>query len=378
MSKATARYKPTHDDTSPLFPDEVARLENIAATAALPDDIARRFSTPNVVVSTKNKKFESGARFARLKGIEGAFELREPEGLIVGIPGRTGERLASKKVASQVAPGNTTPAHRPPWVSQVFHPRPSILPHRPLLRTTDGRRVEPFYGVFGSEDRQVYYPSGYPWRCIGRIFTWTDASTPSWKFYGSGVLVGPRHVLCAGHMAPWGSNNWMMKFVPSYYDGVSLDGPGVLSYVSDYWGYNDGQNVTAWDMLLLRLYTPLGDQLGYFGSKTYNPAWDNQPYWELCGYPSVITPERPSYQLGISVLDHDNSGDAMQLEHQGDLTGGDSGGPFFSFWPDGFPYVVATNSGGEAISGSGAEDNNIGAGGKAIVDLIKWGLANWT
>jgi V8-like Glu-specific endopeptidase len=364
MSKATARYKPTHDDTSPLFPDEVARLEDIAATAALPDDIARRFATPNIVVSTKNKKFESGARFARLKEIEGAFELREPEGLIVGIPGRTGERLASKKVASQVAPGNTTPAHRPPWVSQVFHPRPSILPYRPLLRTTDGRRVEPFYGVFGSEDRQVYYPSGYPWRCIGRIFTWTDASTPSWKFYGSGVLVGPRHVLCAGHMAPWGSNNWMMKFVPSYYDGVSLDGPGVLSYVSDYWGYNDGQNVTAWDMLLLRLYTPLGNQLGYFGSKTYNPAWDNQPYWELCGYPSLITPERPSYQLGISVLDHDNSGDAMQLEHQGDLTGGDSGGPFFSFWPDGFPYVV--------------EDNNIEAGGKAIVDLIKWGLANWT
>ena len=91
------------------------------------------------------------------------------------------------------------------------------------MRTTKGRRVEPLYGVFGSDDRKVYYPSGYPWNCIGRIFTWTDASSPNWNFYGSGVLVGPRHVLCAGHMAPWGSNNWMMKFVPSYYDGVSLD-----------------------------------------------------------------------------------------------------------------------------------------------------------
>ena len=68
----------------------------------------------------------------------------------------------------------------------------------------------------------------------------------------------------------------------------------------------------------------------------------------------------------------------MQLEHQGDSTRGDSGGPFFSFWPDGFPYVIGTVSGGESITGDGAEDNNICAGGKAIVDLIKWGLANWT
>jgi len=169
----------------------------------------------------------------------------------------------------------------------------------------------------------------------------------------------------------------MMKFTPGLYDDVSVDGPGVLSYVSDVHGYNDGEQVTAWDMALLRLYTPLGTQLGFFGSKTYNASWENQPYWYLCGYPDAITQHRPSYQLGISVLDHDNSGTAMQLEHQGDSTGGDSGGPFFSFWPDGFPYVIGTVSGGESLTGKEAEDNNICAGGQAIVDLIKWGLANW-
>jgi hypothetical protein len=378
MSKASTRYRPNISESPPLLPDEVARRDDIAASAPIPDDIARRFAASNVVVSSKNKKFGSTAQFERLKELEEAWELRGPDGLVLGIPGRTAKRFSSKEVARKVLRGNTTPAHRPPWMLQAFHPRPSISPLRPFLRTIDGRRVEPFYGVFGGEDRQVYYPSGYPLRCIGRIFTWTNASNPNPSSYGSGVLVGPRHVLCAGHMAPWGSSNWMMKFVPSYYDGVSLDGPGVLSYVSDVWGYNDGQQVTAWDMVLLRLYTPLGDQLGYFGSKTYDPAWENQPYWELCGYPSAVTSERPSYQLGISVLDHDNSGDAMQLEHQGDSTPGDSGGPFFSFWPDGFPYVIGTVSGGEAITGSGAEDNNICAGGKAIVDLIKWGLANWT
>jgi hypothetical protein len=40
----------------------------------------------------------------------------------------------------------------------------------------------------------------------------------------------------------------------------------------------------------------------------------------------------------------------MQLEHQGDSTKGDSGGPFFSFWPDGFPYVIGIVSGGEAVA----------------------------
>jgi hypothetical protein len=365
------------NEVAPLLPDELAARDDIAATEELPDELARQFATPNLVISSPTGKLDVADQFARIGGIEGAWEMRAPEGAILGIPGRSGERLHSEEVRASVPHGNTTSAHRPPWVSQVFSPRPSIRPVRPVLKTPKGRRVEPFYGVYGSDDRQVYYPSGYPWNCIGRIFTWTNASSPNWSFYGSGVMVGPRHVLCAGHLAPWGSNNWMMKFVPSYYDGVSLNGPGVLSYVSDYWGYNDGQQVTAWDVLLLRLYTPLGNQLGYFGSKTYDSSWENHPYWELCGYPSAVSSERPSYQLGISVLDHDNSGDAMQLEHHGDSTSGDSGGPFFSFWPDGFPYVVGTVSGGEAISGSGAEDNNICAGGKAVVDLIKWGLANW-
>ena len=104
---------PTHDDKPPLFPDEVARRDDIAATAPISEEIARRFATPNIVVSSKSKKFESEAQFARLKEIEGALELREPKGLILGIPGRSAERLTSEKVASEVAPGNTTPAHRP-------------------------------------------------------------------------------------------------------------------------------------------------------------------------------------------------------------------------------------------------------------------------
>jgi secreted trypsin-like serine protease len=65
----------------------------------------------------------------------------------------------------------------------------------------------------------------------------------------------------------------------------------------------------------------------------------------------------------------------MELEHQGDSTSGDSGGPFFGTWPDGFPYVIGTVSGGESFRGG--EDNNICAGGQALVNLISYWLTNW-
>ena len=58
----------------------------------------------------------------------------------------------------------------------------------------------------------------------------------------------------------------MMAFVPGYYDGHPV--PKVDSYVSDYRGWYTG-NVSGRDIAILRLYDPLGDQLGWFGSKLY-------------------------------------------------------------------------------------------------------------
>ena len=45
-----------------------------------------------------------------------------------------------------------------------------------------------------------------------------------------------------------------------------------------------------------------------------------------------------------------------------------------AFWDDG-PYSIGTTSGGEIEAGG--EDNNVEAGGKAMVDLVQWALANW-
>jgi hypothetical protein len=168
-----------------------------------------------------------------------------------------------------------------------------------------------------------------------------------------------------------------MLFVPGYYDGSSVVGSGANSWVSDVRGWNTGDKVAANDISVLRLYDPLGDQLRFFGTKVYDRAWQDGNYWTLVGYPSAVTSERPSFQNGIPVLDNDADGDAMELEHHADVTGGDSGGPFFGTWPDGFPYAIGTVSGGQTITGGGDEDNNISAGGLALVNLAIWAQTNW-
>ena len=50
--------------------------------------------------------------------------------------------------------------------------------------------------VFNPDGRKPYYDTNYPWRCL----VWIE--TPrGWS--GSGVLIGPRHVLTASHCMDW-------------------------------------------------------------------------------------------------------------------------------------------------------------------------------
>jgi len=170
-----------------------------------------------------------------------------------------------------------------------------------------------------------------------------------------------------------------MKFVPAYYDGASALGPGVSSWVSDAHGYNDP--VSAWDMAVLRLYTPLGSSYGYFGAKTYSDSWEGGNYWTLAGYPAAVAnANRPSRQMWFPILDDDGSGSADEIEYEADSTPGDSGGPVFGFWNgETWPSVVGTVSGGtkEYFLWWTTEDTNVGAGGNAMVSLIIWAKSNW-
>ena len=379
MSKSHQSSTDLPHKQAPLSFEHTLKLKN-EADKDLPEAIKRELSRPKIYLRGIAHRRDIDDYLTALEEIEATWSIRLPGDASIGLPGRTAERLDRASVA--VAEDSSTAPHKPEWSGISYQPRVAQpFNHGRIIRTIAGRSIEAFYGIYDNPDaRQVFYPQDYPWRCTGRIFTYTSWPTPNWSWWGSGALIGPRHVLTAGHVAPWGSQSWAMLFVPAYWDGASIFGAGASSYVSDYRGWNTGGG-TAYDSCVLRLYEPLGNQLGWIGTRTYDGAWEGGNYWVLTGYPGAIAgANRPAYQSGVAVLDDDEDGDAQQIEHHGDSSPGELGGPMFGFWNDG-PHAIGTTSGGETISGGflgiGDEDNNIAAGGNAMVDLVKWALANW-
>ncbi|MFD7288838.1 trypsin-like serine peptidase [Streptomyces sp. NPDC059863] len=359
-----------HDHpTPPLTLDDVARLDDIPAEEKTPDEVRAGLSTARATVTVPpgEKLRQAG---------DGTLIL--PEGSFYGRP--MAETTLHKR-GSLRNPDTPPPPYRPPWQPLLHYPRTTRSQPR-TLRRINGRTVVPLEGghVYGEyPPRQTYFPSGYPWTCIGRVLVWQDAGSAGFDWSGTAALVGKRAVLTASHMVPWGAPNGAMQFVAGYFDGSSSVGQGGQSWATTAHGYA-GQEVTAHDMAVVRLADPLGDWLGFMGTKPFDSSWQGGAYWTSVGYPGAVSDQRPSFQSGIHVIDDDEDGDGQELEHHADETPGDSGGPFFAGWSDG-PYAVGTVAGYEVVSGPlgiGSEDNNISAGGPALGGLVGFARANWT
>jgi V8-like Glu-specific endopeptidase len=261
---------------------------------------------------------------------------------------------------------------RPAWADTLFVPRRAAGVERPTLRRISGRRVTPLW-VYGNDDRWQFRDPAWPWGLVGRIFN-------SEGYSGTGALVGDRLVITAGHMVPWGGGPWWMRFVPAYYDGASLHGAGVESYVSDAYGYDSGE-VAGYDWAILRLYEPLGSMLGYYGYNGYSESWNDRPYWSIIGYPgAVANAQRPSFQGAITVgdVDSDSNGGEELESDTADITAGDSGGPMFAWWGND-PRIVGVVSGEEEYTFLWwtFDQDNIMAAGAGFTSLIAWGRTNW-
>jgi Trypsin-like peptidase domain len=368
----------------PLTAEQLVKWENTAAAGEMPARWAEFLSHRRLELTVSERL--KGELFEACRG-QVAPNIRRwnlAPGVTIGMRGRKLERIDPRRVKARAAVENPAP-HIPRWAPRIYHPTLSAPPFwaRGPVERKD-LRGELFWGVYQPEDRQVYYPSGYPWQCIGKVYAWNDinAASPSW--WGSGVLIGPRHVLTAGHVVPWDGTAWAMQFIPAYYDGSPLNGPGASSWVSDARGWETSfrsRLPSGEDIAVLRLYDPLGDALGYFGAKTYIQQWNNLPEFYLMGYPAMIAnAERPSYERRIAVLRDDENNGFAAIDHHGDSTGGDSGGPFWSFWSDGFPYAVGTVSGGYVrtdSNGNVVDDNNVAAGGSPMVNLINQARTDW-
>lgn len=277
--------------------------------------------------------------------------------------------LADKRSADDAAEGSS---YIPDWTAVSASPTLAPIVERPYLVRRNGMRVRPEW-VIHPDARAPYYPNSYPFSVVGRIFVWSNAATPNWAWWGTASLLGSRVILTASHVVPWGSSNWKALFVPAYYDGGSIHGAWAASWVTNVHGYSSHSQGD--DMAVMRLAVPLGNNLGWFGFKTYNPAWQNHSIWTLPGYPwDKDSGNRPWLHLNFPIIDDDNDGAGVELEYQADTEGGQSGAPVFA-WFNGSPAVVGTHSGGE--DNFGEPRQNVAAGGNALTNLLHWARNNW-
>lgn len=310
---------------------------------------------------------------------DGTWILELGDEFMMGRPGREMKMLPRAKVEketyAEIKPGI------PEWSGITYHAKVSGPREKQLLTRISGKKVTPHY-LFGADNRQVYFPNGYPWRCVGKVEVWYIIGA-NWVFFGSGTgaLVGDNIMVTASHMFPWFVGalgwGWAMKFTPAYYDGSSTYGSGVYSWCEVGQGYRDHDQGD--DMIVMKLYTPLGNSLGWFGSKTYNDDWEDGNYWTKCGYPGAVSSgQRPSRIMWYPIVDDDWDGAGLELEYKADSSGGDSGGPVFGWWDSG-PHLVGVHSGGEEEYHFpfSIVKNNVAAGGSILPNLIIWAQNNW-
>jgi V8-like Glu-specific endopeptidase len=356
----------------PLAPHEVARQRPVLGTGERPPELDQLAGARRMCLSASA---EPPAPSITAEDDDGLWRVEVPQGSGTwgGRPGATMVRSTPEELLAEIDPAVGHRGYRPDWIDQLYLPRLLAGAQPTPIQRMNGRSLRPDV-VFPPEDRREFADASYPWGVIGRIFASPGGS-------GTAALIGDRLVVTAGHVVPWGASSWSMRFVPAYYNGQSLHGAGVESYVSDVRGYDPGSTVAGYDWAVCRLYEPLGSWLGYMGSNSYDDDWEDDPYWTLVGYPGAIAgAQRPSWQGGISVFDDDSdSNGGQELEHRGDATAGNSGGPFFAWWGSD-PRLIGVHVGSEEdiiVFPPGTELGNVVAGGSGFHNLIAWGRTNW-
>lgn len=249
------------------------------------------------------------------------------------------------------------PAFRPAWVKRSPAPREIKLAPPPTVMLGK-KKVKPMF-VYPPDGRRMYNDLSYPWGCICRI------TAPNGKV-GSGVLVGPRHVLTASHCVDWTSRT--PERVEVHYVGnrAAADANSIAAYPVTEIGDTLTNMQVDEDIAVLVLDQRLGDAFGWFGAKTYSSSWDGKMFWWNIGYPlDVGNAGQPTYQKNRKLDENAwDYGSARAMRTNADIWECQSGGPMFGFW-DGMPYAVAV------VSSGSADGKNYCAGGTALVDLIK-------
>ena len=122
--------------------------------------------------------------------------------------------------------------------------------------------------IFPPDTRYVFSDTSFPWCTCGLVRTASSS--------GSGVMIGPRHLMTASHVINWGPNNtagWV-KFTPLNFDSSEPFGSAYATRI--YWWQqvngSDGisSNEAAFDYVVCVLDRRLGEITGWMGSRGYS------------------------------------------------------------------------------------------------------------
>lgn len=272
------------------------------------------------------------------------------------------EQVAADKRYQDEGP-SVNEGHRPAWVPLRFSPRRTAQPSPPIVKH-HGQRLEPLF-VWQPDDRTTYNDTSYPWGCVCKITTAAGAK-------GSGVLIGPRHVLTASHCIDWNTSAAEKIEVHRHGAAAAATAFDTIAYAFTHiTGPDVGYTEMDEDYAALVLDQRLGDRFGWMGTKTYDSSWDDDNLWRTIGYPGDIRGGTvPVYQRDKS-LDEDefDYGSGRAMTTSADTMKGQSGSPMFAFWDDNIAYAVAVISSEGEVFASG--DENWCAGGSDLGRTVK-------
>ncbi|SDC56052.1 Trypsin [Geodermatophilus telluris] len=341
--------------------DELRASAPIPATETMPPDVAALIKPDSGIYIRSDYTETAALRVGDPPGATADWRVLESDGQIRStVPGLAQTALEFDPGAAPPKDDAHTEGYRPSWVEQRF--LPELAPY-PLSAQRSGlTRDRVFLEPFASEAER--FP--YPWRTIGKVYTPTGG--------GTGYLVGPNLVLTAGHVMPWDQANWWVQFIPAYRSGDSNPTPFGSSYVSEYRGYRpQGSSPFGYDYAVCRLYQPLGNALGWLGTRSAGDGDIGSRDYISSGYPDTFG-GRPAvnFALGIRDIDSDDPGREYETVHH--VSAGWSGGPLWYFAGTD-PYAIGVTSGYETDGLDPTRD--VYAGYRAMTDLVRFGLDNW-
>lgn len=331
------KINPSHDALAPMLAEDVKQLKSRKADAKLQASMAEKLQN----------------QMPAMEELDGRLYPKGSESIAIS-------GLSASKQAIEAGTDAFIPEHVDVEFTARLEPRslrrPKFIERNDFLAGNLGIKT-----IFGPDNRKVFYSTAYPWRCNGKV------ESPIGS--GSGVMIGPRHLLTCSHIVDWRPNNttgWL-KFTPMYYNGSAPYGNAWAIrtyYKHKVAGPGIDSTEIKYDYVVVVLDRPMGNATGWMGSKSYSDSWDGGAYWTHAGYPGDLTGgQRPTYQTGIALDGDFWSPDSHEsMSHKGDVWPGQSGGAFWGYW-DNAPYAVAVQS-------AHNPSDNFASGGSDLVDLV--------